>query len=57
MLVNTEMPSILAEVGFISNPDEEKMLKSDAHRQKIAEALFEGVRKYVESRGQQVAEL
>ena len=57
VLVNTEMPSILAEVGFISNPDEEKMLKSDAHRQKIAEALFEGVRKYVESRGQQVAEL
>jgi len=55
VLVNTEMPSILAEVGFISNPDEEKMLKTEAHRQKIAEALFEGVKKYVESRGQQVA--
>lgn len=57
VLVNTEMPSILAEVGFISNPDEEKMLGTEAHRQKIAEALFEGVKRYVESRGQQVAEL
>lgn len=57
VLINTEMPSILAEVGFISNPDEEKMLKKEAYRQDIAEALFEGVKKYVESRGQQVAEL
>ncbi|MHB8845875.1 MAG: N-acetylmuramoyl-L-alanine amidase [Nitrospirota bacterium] len=55
VLINTEMPSILAEVGFISNPDEEKMLKKDEYRQDIAEALFEGVKKYVESRGQQVA--
>ena len=50
VLVNTNMPSILAEVGFISNPDEEKMLKQESHRQKIAEALFEGVKKFVESR-------
>ena len=54
VLVNTNMPSILAEVGFISNPDEERMLKQESHRQKIAEALFEGVKKFVESRGQQV---
>ena len=49
------MPSILAEVGFISNPDEEALLKKDSYRQNLAEALFEGVKKYVESRGQQVA--
>jgi N-acetylmuramoyl-L-alanine amidase len=55
VLINTEMPSILAEVGFISNPDEEKMLKKEGYRQDIAEALFEGVKRYVESRGQQVA--
>jgi N-acetylmuramoyl-L-alanine amidase len=55
VLINTEMPSILAEVGFISNPDEEKMLRKESYRQKIAEALFEGVKKYVESRGQQIA--
>ncbi len=55
VLINTEMPSILAEVGFISNPEEEKLLKSDAYRQSIAEALYQGVKKYVESRGQQIA--
>ncbi len=55
VLINTEMPSILAEVGFISNPDEEKLLKSDVYRQSIAEALYQGVKKYVESRGQQIA--
>ena len=57
VLVNTDMPSILAEVGFISNPEEEKLLRTESYRQKIAEALFEGVRKFVESRGQQVAGL
>lgn len=51
VLVNTNMPSILAEVGFISNPEEEKLLKTDAYRQKLAESLFEGVKKFVKSRG------
>ncbi len=55
VLVNTEMPSILAEVGFISNPDEEKLLKQETYRQKLAEALFQGVKNFVESRGQQIA--
>jgi N-acetylmuramoyl-L-alanine amidase len=57
VLVNTNMPSILAEVGFISNPDEEKLLKKDEYRQKIAEALFQGVKKFVESRNPQTAGL
>jgi N-acetylmuramoyl-L-alanine amidase len=57
VLINTEMPSILAEVGFISNPDEERLLKKDTYRQKIAEALFEGVKKFVDSRKPQIAEL
>ena len=57
VLINTEMPSILAEVGFISNPDEEKLLKKESYRQKIAEALFEGVKKYVEGRSPTVAGL
>jgi N-acetylmuramoyl-L-alanine amidase len=50
VLINTEMPSILAEVGFISNPEEEKLLKTDSYRQAIAEALYEGVKKYVNAR-------
>jgi N-acetylmuramoyl-L-alanine amidase len=50
VLINTEMPSILAEVGFISNPQEEKLLRQDSYRQSIAEALYQGVKKYVEAR-------
>jgi len=53
-LINTAMPSILAEVGFISNPDDEKNLKTDSYRQAIAEALYQGVRKYVEARSPQM---
>ena len=54
VLVNTQMPSILAEVGFISNPEEEKLLKTNAYRQSIAEALYQGVKRFVESRSPQM---
>jgi N-acetylmuramoyl-L-alanine amidase len=57
VLINTEMPSILAEVGFISNPDEEQLLKKDTYRQTIAEALYQGVKKFVETRGSQMVGL
>ena len=40
------MPSVLAEISFVTNPQEAKLLKSDAYRQQIAEALFNAVRKY-----------
>lgn len=54
VLINTEMPSILAEVGFISNPEEEKLLKKDSYRQAIAESLYQGVKKYVDARSPQM---
>jgi N-acetylmuramoyl-L-alanine amidase len=54
VLINTEMPSILAEVGFISNPEEEKLLKNDSYRQAIAEALYRGIKKYVDARSPQM---
>jgi N-acetylmuramoyl-L-alanine amidase len=54
VLINTEMPSILAEVGFISNPDEEKLLRKDSYRQALAEALYQGVKKYVDARSPQM---
>ena len=47
VLVNAQMPSILAEISFVSNPDEEKRLASPAYRQQIAEALLAGVEKYI----------
>ena len=46
VLVATDMPAILAEVGCLSNSHEAKLLRTDAHRQKIAEALFEGIHAY-----------
>ncbi len=54
VLINTEMPSILAEIGFISNPEEEQLLRQDSYRQDIAEALYQGVKKYVDARSPQM---
>jgi N-acetylmuramoyl-L-alanine amidase len=49
VLINANMPSILAEVAFISNPTEEQRLSNETYRQRIAEALFEGIRDYIAS--------
>jgi N-acetylmuramoyl-L-alanine amidase len=46
VLIGAAMPSVLAEVSFLTNPQEARLLKGSAYRQSIAEALFEGVRKY-----------
>ena len=46
VLVGANMPAILAEVGFLSNPHDEKLLRSSTYRQKIADHLLEGVRNY-----------
>ena len=43
------MPAVLVEVGFISNPKEEALLKKSEHRQKVAEALYKGVLSYANS--------
>src|SRR5439155_6021187 len=45
----TAMPSILAELAFISNPIEERRLRQPEFRQKVAEGLFEGIRNYLNS--------
>jgi N-acetylmuramoyl-L-alanine amidase len=47
VLIGANMPSILTEVGFISNPDEERWLKSDEYQSKLALSLLEGVRSYL----------
>jgi len=43
----TTMPSILAEVAFISNPTEEQLMQSEAFLSRIAEALFQGIKSFV----------
>jgi N-acetylmuramoyl-L-alanine amidase len=49
VLIGANMPSVLAEVCFISNPQDEKLLRLPENRQAIAESLFEGVKSYAES--------
>ena len=51
VLIGASMPSVLAEISFLTNAQEAKLLKSDAYRQRIAEALFNGIRKYQTSLG------
>ena len=41
-----DIPSILVETAFISNPQEEARLRSDAYQGKMAEALFQGIKRY-----------
>lgn len=49
VLVNTNMPAILAEISFLTHPAEAKRLRSSPYRQKIAEALFRGIERYLDS--------
>ena len=46
VLIGAAMPSVLAEISFVTNPQEAKLLKGNAYRQRIAEALFNAIRKY-----------
>lgn len=46
VLIGANMPSILAEISFVSNPQDEKRLKTPEYRQRIADSLFKGVANY-----------
>jgi len=43
----TAMPSILAEIAFISNPTEERLMQADPFLTRIAEGIFEGIKAFV----------
>lgn len=49
VLRSPDIPSVLVEVGFISNLSEEKLLKSDAHQDKIALAIYKGLKNYIKA--------
>src|SRR3954453_1975720 len=49
VLAGAKSPSVLVEIGFLSNSREESLLKKNDYRQKLAEALFRGVSRYAES--------
>ena len=40
VLIGANMPSILAEIAFVSNPEDEKLLRTPEHRERIAESLL-----------------
>src|SRR5262249_17286167 len=46
VLIGAGMPSVLAEISFLTHAQEGRLLKTGAYRQKIAEALFDGLRDY-----------
>jgi N-acetylmuramoyl-L-alanine amidase len=47
VLIGANMPSILAEISFVSNPTDEAKLETPDYREKIAESLCKGISKYV----------
>jgi N-acetylmuramoyl-L-alanine amidase len=47
VLIGANMPSILAEISFVSNPADERRLQTPEYRQKIAESLYRGVARYI----------
>jgi N-acetylmuramoyl-L-alanine amidase len=46
VLIGAAMPSVLAEISFVTNAQEARLLKGSHYRQRIAEALFAAIRKY-----------
>ena len=46
VLKSPDIPSILVETAFISNPDEEKKLRNKAYQDKMAKAMLDGIKRY-----------
>ncbi len=49
VLIGADMPSVLSEISFLSNPTDERMLRKGAQRQRIAQGIFRGVENYLSS--------
>jgi N-acetylmuramoyl-L-alanine amidase len=45
-----DMPSILIETAFLSNPGEERKLRNPKYQQKLANAVFSGIKKHLDKR-------
>ncbi|MGF1548510.1 MAG: N-acetylmuramoyl-L-alanine amidase [Thiotrichales bacterium] len=46
VLKSPDIPSVLVETAFISNPNEEKRLRTDAYQNRVAESLLSGIKNY-----------
>ncbi len=49
VLIGANMPSVLSEISFISNPTDETMLKKGDHRNRVVEGLYHGIEKYLQN--------
>ena len=49
VLIGANMPSVLSEISFLSNPTDEQQLKKPDNRQRVAEGLYHGVESYLRS--------
>src|SRR5262249_7140668 len=49
VLIGAQMPSVLAEIGFLTNAADESLLRKPDQREKIAEALYKGIASYADS--------
>ena len=49
VLIGAVMPSVLAEISFLTHPQEAQLLRSNAYRQRVADALYDAVLKYQRS--------
>jgi N-acetylmuramoyl-L-alanine amidase len=47
VLIGANMPSILTEISFVSNPDDARDLRNPAYRERIAESLYAGIARYI----------
>jgi N-acetylmuramoyl-L-alanine amidase len=50
VLVGANMPAVLVEMGFISNPEQEKQLGSDAFQSSVVQGLVDGIVRFRDSR-------
>jgi len=49
VLKSPDVPSILVETGFISNPEEARRLNTESHQDRLVDALLRGIRNYMEA--------
>ena len=52
LLKKATVPAVLVETGFLSNPEEAKLLTSEDYQKKMAEAIADGIQEYVDSQVQ-----
>ena len=54
MLRQTDIPAVLLELGYISNPTDESMINDQLHRQVVEQAIVDGLKQYFSSQTLQI---